>query len=84
MTDFTTPHVNAGLCAKYYVKGALNPIHGDPCIQHNAVRLWVQMGLPEVAVAYMRGLAERDDTPAGPLAWHRLMGNTAVEVGVAA
>lgn len=88
----------AGLWARYYVRGALDPSYATPGLRDAlvAVLLSEDVGHPDthllspenrrlLAVAVMRGWAEhRPQSPdPQPLVWHRALGNVRVTVGIA-
>ena len=74
--------VVAGLNARLYVMAAMDPAV-DADALHAAVKACARAGLTDAAVTLMRGWVEHRPEPAGPTAWHRLVGDVAVEVGAA-
>ena len=68
--------------ARAYVVGGLDytltPLMRDVLVQHLA-----RQGRYDLATALLRGWVEHRPEPAGPTAWHRLVGDVAVEVGAA-
>ncbi len=68
--------------ARAYVVGGLDytltPLMRDVLVQHLARR-----GRCDLAAAIPRGWVEQRPEPAGPTAWHRLIGDVAAEVGAA-
>ncbi len=74
-----SPHAEQ---ARAYVVGGLDytltPLMRDVLVQHLARR-----GRCDLAAALLRGWVEHRPEPAGPTAWHRLIGDVAVEVGAA-
>lgn len=76
----------AGLEAKYYVRGAMDPAYANPDARDSYVRtlsLAWKRG-PNYAAAFMRGWVEhRVGDVSGPFVAHRLWSGTAVQVAVA-
>ena len=74
-----SPHAEQ---ARAYVIGGLDytltPLMRDVLVQHLA-----RQGRCDLAAALLRGWAEHRPEPAGPTAWHRLLGDVAAEVGAA-
>ena len=82
MSDHALDIIAAGAAARYYVLGGMDPKYADPSERDLFARRLARMS-PSLAVAFLRGHVEHHETTPEPLAWHRLLGGVAVEVGAA-
>lgn len=77
------PVLAAGVAARCYVRGAMDSIFDDEAIRDTLVKALAKHS-PSLAVEFLRGWVEHHAAaPVAVLAWHRLIGDTAIEVGVA-
>jgi hypothetical protein len=73
--------VRAGAWGRWYVRGAMDPTYSNPGQRDLAAQELASRGQADLAGALLAGWVSRSgDTPCGPLAWHRLLGRTRVEV----
>lgn len=76
--------IRAGTWGRWFVRGALDPAYAEPSQRDLAAQVLAHRGHHDAAGALLAGWVTRHAwAPAGPLAWHRLIGDTAVEVGAA-
>ena len=83
----------SGVCERFYVRAALDSTWNDPdaavtlvqAIVHgyadDDLRWMTRANRVRVAVAAMRGWAEHHSDPMPPPVWHRLIGDTIVQIG---
>lgn len=76
------PVIAAGAAARFYVLGAMEPTFTEAADRDMLVKALAKHS-PSLAVAFLRGWVEHHPGRVDVLAWHRLIGDAAVEVGVA-
>lgn len=74
-----------GAEARMYVRGAMDPAYTDPKVRDAYAQVLAAYS-STLAAEFLRGWVthHNTDTQAPVLAWHRLIGGTHLEVGVAA
>lgn len=73
--------VRAGAWGRWYSRGAVDPTYADPGQRDLAAQVLAHRGHHDAAGALLAGWTTRHPWALGePLAWHRLIGDTVVEV----
>lgn len=71
--------IAAGVAARCYVVGAMDPTFAAPADRDRRARRLAKAS-PMCAAEFLRGWVEHHPAPAEPLAWHRWLGGKRVEV----